>query len=85
MFRYHPDGLTVREIKAMLKDIPELDPAGHENRIKVVTEQGIRNIVQSSATQSLVLLELGITRARADRRNRAFSSAQESQERRQPK
>jgi hypothetical protein len=62
-FNYHPNGISVRELKALLNNTPETDHLGKDTLVKIVTEQGIRNVVQSCTTNSLVLLELGITRS----------------------
>lgn len=61
-FNYHPNGISVRELKALLNNTPETDHLGKDTFVKIVTEQGVQNVVQSCTTDSLVLLELGITR-----------------------
>lgn len=40
-------GLTVRELKAIIKDWPEEDEFGNESEVWIETEEGVSNIVKS--------------------------------------
>ncbi len=41
------NGLTVRELKALIKDWPEEDIFGNESEVWIETEEGVSNIVKS--------------------------------------
>lgn len=45
--QYFPKGLTVRELKEMIKDWPEEDEFGNESEVWIETSDGLSNLVTS--------------------------------------
>lgn len=45
--KYFPNGLTVRELKEMIKDWPEEDEFGNESEVWIETSDGLSNLVTS--------------------------------------